>query len=1115
MVKFATKPTVYLFGFFLLSGLVPVLHAEERCGDWAAQLESVEGRVEWHSHQNAQWQTAAQGFVFCYGDRVRVVEQRAALRLANETLVRLQENSLVTLLPEEKGFWFELLEGAGHFLSRTPKQFTIKAPYLNAAVDGTEFVVSAYPQTNQVAVLEGNVRVNNSFGEVRLQDGMQTHASAATAPNPAQTIRLRDAAEWILYYPPLIVQLTAPRAVEGFIINERYGDALDSLLQNDLTAESTTLAASLALNSGQPTRAEQLLQQALDSNPQQPDALALKALRTLINGDNQSALQQTRSLLQAYPNNASVLLAHAYALQSQGEIEEALEINQRAQTLAPDNLFVLARTAELELSTGNTRAAQKLIDRALKQAPQHSRVNTLAGFIALNRFATGKARNYFQTAIKTNSSEPLARLGLALALIQQGKIERGREQMEMAVLLDPGSSLLRSYLGKTYATQNQNAWADTQYQLAKNLDPNDPTPWFYEGLQKQQQGELIAAVGSFQKSRELNDNRAVYRSRLYLDNDSASRAASVGRVYNALGFTQRAIELGSKAISESPGEHSGHRLLAEAYAEEARYESLRASERLQATMLQPFGTKPLPLGLSETGLLVISGAGPADFGINEYNYLFTKEGFRGDGSAAYGSQNTRAYDLNFGGYGNRIGFDIGHYRYGSDGFRENNDVDYSISSLITQWAPADLLNVQGEIIDRQDITGDLGLGLDPDAYSSNLRKDTHKRSYRVGANITLRNRGKILASIAKTDGKLLTQDLYTETEGKKVNTTEISYILQTEVLQIIGGVSYSKLQVDTYDSDLGQIVYEEEQTVDEYYLYTTTNLTDYGLSIILGSDFYRDDTDIILNNDGIQNKNRRQALPKIGLSWKPFESVEIQTGKYETFSRQLSTQTTLKPTHIYSFPQIFDGTNGTHYTGLASNIIFTPTSNLTLGMAVTDHKLMEPTLSEGDSTIFTSRNIEDSLKSAYINWYASRKISIDARYLKESTSREADPSSRDPFFPINFNTTTIKLKINYSLGSTLFSISANNIHQNYATEGVPEFGFPAISENNSFRTVDLSVKNKFLNSSCSIDLSINNIFDKKFQFANFNIYTAPEPEPRTIKLTPERTIQLSLTLDLN
>ena len=57
-----------------------------------------------------------------------------------------------------------------------------------------------------------------------------------------------------------------------------------------------------------------------------------------------------------------------------------------------------------------------------------------------------------------------------------------------------------------------------------------------------------------QKAIELNDNRAVYRSRQLLDSDLAARSASLARIYSDLGFQQlalgRRLEIGQHRSDE-------------------------------------------------------------------------------------------------------------------------------------------------------------------------------------------------------------------------------------------------------------------------------------------------------------------------------------------------------------------------------------------------------------------------------------------------------------------------------------------------------------------------------------------------------------------------------------
>jgi hypothetical protein len=90
----------------------------------------------------------------------------------------------------------------------------------------------------------------------------------------------------------------------------------------------------------------------------------------------------------------------------------------------------------------------------------------------------------------------------------------------------------------------------------------------------------------------LNDNRAVYRSRLLLDDDAAARNAGVSAIYDELGFEGMAVREGTEALADSFGNSSAHRLLANAYAALPRYDISRVSEAFQAQVRQPLSVPP-------------------------------------------------------------------------------------------------------------------------------------------------------------------------------------------------------------------------------------------------------------------------------------------------------------------------------------------------------------------------------------------------------------------------------------------------------------------------------------------------------------------------------------------
>ncbi len=112
-----------------------------------------------------------------------------------------------------------------------------------------------------------------------------------------------------------------------------------------------------------------------------------------------------------------------------------------------------------------------------------------------------------------------------------------------------------------------------------------------------------------QRSIELNDNRAVYRSRFLLDQDEAARSASLARIYDDLGFQQRALVEGWISVNADPASDSAHRFLADAYSVLPRHDTARVSELLQSQLLQPINVLPIQpqLGLSNSFILARAG----------------------------------------------------------------------------------------------------------------------------------------------------------------------------------------------------------------------------------------------------------------------------------------------------------------------------------------------------------------------------------------------------------------------------------------------------------------------------------------------------------------------------
>ena len=210
----------------------------------------------------------------------------------------------------------------------------------------------------------------------------------------------------------------------------------------------------------------------------------------------------------------------------------------------------------------------------------------------------------------------------------------------MAVGLDSNDALLRAYLGKAYFPRSGIRSPADQYAIAKELDPLDPTAYLYDAILKQTQGRPGEALEDIQRSIELNDNRAVYRSRLLLDSDRAARGTSLALIYDDLGFLQPGINEASKSLTVDPANAGAHRFLSDIYVGVRRRESARISNLLQAQMLQDININPVQPSLSEANLNLVTQGGPAQAGFNEFTPLFERKQAQVNAAGVVGNENT-------------------------------------------------------------------------------------------------------------------------------------------------------------------------------------------------------------------------------------------------------------------------------------------------------------------------------------------------------------------------------------------------------------------------------------------------------------------------------------------
>jgi len=653
--------------------LYPYASAAETCEQWVAKVVSVQGTVEVRRVGETQWQPAKLNDTYCPGDVIRVQERsRADVALVNQPVLRLDQNTTITLggLKEERTSLVDLLKGAAHFFSRLPRNLEVRTAFVNAGVEGTEFFIRVEENQTFLSIFEGKVLASNEVGSLTLTSGQSAVAEAGKAPVLRIVVRPRDAVRWALYYPPVIYVPPEEAPVKEDISDPRF----------------LAHRASLLLAVGRFDEAGADIERALTLDPNYSDAFALQSIIAVVQNEKDKALNFAQKAVEADPDSATARIALSYAQQASFDLEGARASLEEAVKLEPENALAWARLAELWSSFGELDKALEVAQKAVSLSPNLSRTQTVLGFAYLTQVKTTESKAAFEKAIELDQADPLPRLGLGLAKIRESDLQEGRRDLEIAVSLDPDNSLIRSYLGKAYYEEKRDKQSSDQYAMAKKFDPLDPTPYLYDAIRKQTTNRPVEALHDLQKAIELNDTRAVYRSKLLLDSDLAARSASQARIYSDLGFQQRALVEGWTSVNTDPSNYSAHRFLADTYSVLPRHEIARVSELLQSQLLQPNNITPIQPRLAESNLFLISAGGPAALSFNEFNPLFNRDRVALQASGIAGENDTAGGEAVVSGIYKKLSFSAAYSHFETDGFRINNDQKMTSPTSLPNWS---------------------------------------------------------------------------------------------------------------------------------------------------------------------------------------------------------------------------------------------------------------------------------------------------------------------------------------------------------------------------------------------------------------------------------------------
>ena len=693
-------------------GLLPAAQGRDE-----SQILTVENKVWVMPAESGARQEAKPGQILHLHDRLQTEkDSRATVRLADRSILRINELTTFELLPpqdKDRKPLLDLKTGSLYFFSREkPADVEFRTPTVVGAIRGTEFLLAAAEDgETRLALLDGAVDLSNSAGQIQMQSGEQARVAAGQAPVKTPLLDAMNVIQWCLYYPAVLdadeISFTAAEqeTLRESLAAYRAGDllaALTALPEKLETGEATrTYQAALLLGVGRVDEASQLL-----ANLPSASAPA-QALRELI-----AAVQFKEWQRSAPPATASEWLAESYYQQSRAKLDDALAAARKAAAQAPAFGFAAVRVAELEFSFARIAATQTALDAGLKQSPRHAQGLALRGFVAAAQGRPKEALPWFEKAIAVDGALGNAWLGRGLVRIRLGQFAEGRQDLQTAAALEPNRALLRCYLGKAWSVEGRPELADKELRLARQLDPNDPTAWFYAALLNQQRNRINEAIRELEKSQDLNDNRAIFRSHLLLDQDRAVRSANLAGIYRDAGMEDVSVREAGRAVNADYANASAHLFLANSYdlardpkLFNRRLEAPARSEWLIGTLLAPVGSTTLSRNLSS----------------QDYFRLFERDGLGMNATVDYRSYGEWIQTASVYGRDGRVSYALDDYYRTDHGQRDNNDQEqFQLTGQFKlQLTPQDDVTLFMEYFDQE--SGDVSQVYDPTAASSGIR----------------------------------------------------------------------------------------------------------------------------------------------------------------------------------------------------------------------------------------------------------------------------------------------------------------------------------------------------------------------------------------------------------
>jgi len=699
----------------------------------------------------------------------------------------------------------------------------------------------------------------------------------------------------------------------------------------------------------------------------------------------------------------------------------------------------------------------------------------------------------------------------------------------VAVGLRSNDALLRSYLGKAYFEEKRGPLDSQQFDIAKQLDPNDPTAYLYSGIAKQTENQPVKAARDLEKSVALNDNRAAYRGRLLLDKDRAARGTSLARAYKNMDFSRLGINESTQSLTYDPANASAHRFLSDSYVNVRRREISRVSELLQAQMMQDVNINPVQPSVSSTNLNIVTAGGPASAGFNEFTPLFERNKTQINMSGFGGNNDTHGGEAVVTSVQDNYSISAGAFHYFTDGFRDNNDLRHKIYNLYGQAAVTPAINLQAEVRHRDSKNGDIPMNFDQDDFSENFKRNFKETTTRVGARFSPSPSSNLLLSFIysdreedQSDGSSVVVPIpfppfsFTNTSSttadikEKAYQPELQYIHEGNGYNVTAGGAYARVDQNfkaasttvftppVFPAPPGGTTKDKPDIKDARgYVYGNLNMP-VPVTWTLGFSYQDYDEDAF---------DKTRANPKLGVQWDVSDTLRIRGAWFQVIKPALASNRTLEPTQVAGFNQFFDDSNGTKSTRFGGALDWRVAQTVSLGVEGTRRDIDTPEFIQAGGSVRAKFDEQDEwFHRAYAYWTPVDhwSVSAEAIYDKYESDKPVDFDQ-----PQEVKTISFPVRVQYFHPAGYFG----GVGVSYVDQDVDRSSLSTLSDGDeNFTVTDLAVGYRLPKRAGIISLSVQNLFDKEFDYQD-DSFREFQDEPSVGPYIPDRSILARVSLN--